>query len=56
MFPTVDICRAHWPGTGGMMATLLNSLFFVVKISLLPNYCVKYYDWEMLWYTVVVGN
>ena len=27
------------------MATLLNSLFFVVEISFLPNYSVKYHDY-----------
>ena len=27
------------------MATLMNSLFFVFSISLLRDYCVKYYDY-----------
>ena len=30
------------------MAILLNSLLFVSKIPLLPNYCVKYYDYIVL--------
>ena len=30
----------------GKMATLLKSLFFVFKISFLPNYRVKYYDYD----------
>ena len=29
----------------GKMAALLNSLFFVFKISFLPKYRVKYYDY-----------
>ena len=49
-FPTVDVCRARWPGRGealmihasGKMSELLNSLFVVFKISFLPKYCVKY--------------
>ena len=31
------------------MAALLNSLFFVFKISILPNYHVKYYDYIVKW-------
>ena len=28
------------------MVTLINSLFFMFKISLLPKYCVKYYEYN----------
>ena len=31
------------------MAALLNSLFFVFKISFLPKYRVKYYDYIVKW-------
>ena len=31
------------------MATLLSSLFFMFKISLLSNYRVKYYDYIVKW-------
>ena len=31
------------------MVTLLNSLSFVFKISFLPTYCVKYYDYIVKW-------
>ena len=49
------------PGIGdacqsGKMATLLNSLFFVFKISLLPNYLVKYYDYIVKWCSGVEYN
>ena len=49
------------PGLGdacqsGKMATLLNSLFFVFKISLLPNYPVKYYDYIVKLYSSVACN
>ena len=33
----------------GKMAALLNSLFFVFKISFLPKYSVKYYDYMVKW-------
>ena len=43
-----DACQS------GNMVTLLNSLFFVFKLSLLPNYCVQYYDYNVcklvMWY------
>ena len=38
------------------MVTLLNSLFFVFKISLLPNYHVKYYDYIVKWCSTVACN
>ena len=50
------VCRARWPGSGRAlvihakvekMVPLLNSLFFEVKIPLLSNYCVKYYDYKL---------
>ena len=31
------------------MAALLNSLFFVFKMSILPEYRVKYYDYIIKW-------
>ena len=40
----------------GKMASLLNSLFFVFKISLLPIYRVKYYDYCVKWYSGIVCN
>ena len=57
-FPTVDVCQAHWPGSGealvihcqgGKMAALLNSLFFVLNISFLPKYRVKYDGYIVKW-------
>ena len=36
--------------------TQLNSLFFVFKMSLLPNYCVKYYDYIVAWCNGVALN
>ena len=44
----------QWPGIGdtcqsGKMVTLLNSLFFVLNISFLPNYTIKYYDYIEKW-------
>ena len=49
------------PGLGdacqsGSMATLLNSLFFVFKILLLPNYRVKYCDHIVKWCSGVACN
>ena len=44
--PTVDVCRPRWHGRSGdacqsgKMATLLNSLLFVIKISLLYIDCI----------------
>ena len=35
------------------LATQLNSLMFVFKISLLPNCPVKYYDYSVKWYFAV---
>ena len=40
----------------GKMATLLNSLFFVFKISLLPNYHFTYYDYVLKWCNGVTCN
>ena len=37
-----DACQS------GKMATWLRSLFFVIKISCLPNYSVKYYDYNIV--------
>ena len=45
-----DACQS------GSMATLLNSLFFVFKISLLPRYRVKYYDHIVKWCSGVACN
>ena len=42
-----DACQS------GKMATLFNSLFFVFKISFLPNYRVKYYDYIVKWWSGV---
>ena len=36
------------------MAALLNSLFFVFTMSLLPNYCVTYYDYIVKWCSAIV--
>ena len=53
-FPTVDVYRKRWPGSGDALAihakverwqALLNSLFFVFNISFLPKYRVKYDDY-----------
>ena len=52
-FPTIDVCRARSPGIG---EALLNSLFFVFKISFLPNYCVKYYEYIVKWCSGVACN
>ena len=38
------------------MATLLNSLFFVFKISFLLKYCVKYYADIEKWCSVIYCN
>ena len=35
----------------GNMAALLNSLFFVFKMSFLPKYRVIYYDYIVKWYS-----
>ena len=51
-FPTINECRPRsWQCQSlddscknGKMAALLNSLFFVFKISFLHKYHVKYYD------------
>ena len=48
------------PGLGdacqsGKMASLLNSLFFMFKILLLPNYRVKY-DYIVKWCSGVACN
>ena len=58
MFPTIDVCRARWPGSSQAMVTLLNSLFFVHTfiISFLPKYHVKYYDYIVKWYSGVARN
>ena len=40
----------------GNMAALLNSLFFVFKISFLPNYRAKYYDYIVKWCRGVACN
>ena len=38
------------------MAALLNSLFFVFKISFLAKYCVMYYDYIVKWCGLVICN
>ena len=38
------------------MVTLLNSLFFVFKILLLPNYHVNYYDFIVKWCSGIACN
>ena len=38
------------------MATLLNSLFFVLEMLLLPNYRVKYHDYIVKWCSGVACN
>ena len=65
-FPTGIVCRARWPGSGealmihecksGKMAALLNSLFFVFKISFLSKYRVKYYDYIVNWCSLINCN
>ena len=40
----------------GMMAALMNSLFFVFKISLLPKDRVKYYDYIVNWCSLINYN
>ena len=45
-----DACQS------GKMAKLLNTLFFVFKISLLLNYHVKYYDYIVKWHSRIAGN
>ena len=40
----------------GDMAPLLNSFFFMFKISFLPNYRVKYYDYIVKWCSGVACN
>ena len=61
-FPTVDVSRARWSGSGralvihAKMATLLNSLFFVFTISLLTNNNLKYYDYIVKWHIRLVSN
>ena len=42
-----DLCQS------GKMAGLLNSLFFVFKISVLPKYRFKYYDSGAVGYNVI---
>ena len=60
-FPTVDIGTWQRPSLGdacqsGKMATLLNSLFLVFKISVVLNYSVKYYDYILKWWCGAAGN
>ena len=42
-----DACQS------GKMVTLLNSLFFMFKILLLPNYRLKYYDYIVKWCSAI---
>ena len=49
----VTLCDACQPGK---MATLMNSLFFVFKISHLRNYCVQYYDYIVKWCSEIACN
>ena len=39
-----SVCRTRWPGSSDACP-----LFLVFKILLLPNYCVKYYDYIVKW-------
>ena len=65
-FPTGDLYRAgtlvwqrrslHDSCQSGKMAALLNSLFFVFKISFLPKYRVKYYDYIVKWCSGIECN
>ena len=61
-FPTVYVCRPRWPGRFQALAMhakvsrwrqswILN---FCVKILLLPNYRVKYYDYIVKWCSGIV--
>ena len=45
-----DACQS------GKMASLLESLFFVFRISLLPNYRVNYYDYIVKWCSGIPCN
>ena len=45
-----DACKS------GKMVTLWNSLFFVFKMLLLPNYRVKYYDYIVKWCISIACN
>ena len=58
-FPT-DVCWPRWPGSGEALmihaivekwqyCSVLNSLFSVFKISFLPKYRVKCYDFIVKW-------
>ena len=38
------------------MATLLNSIYFVFKISFLPKYRVIYYDYTVKWCSLINCN
>ena len=62
-FPTVYVCRPRWPGRFQALAMhakvsrwrqswILN---FCVKILLLPNYRVKYYDYIVKWCSGIVS-
>ena len=59
-FPTGVVCLADWSGLdpscqSGKLAALLNSLFFLFKISFLHMYHVKYYDYIVNWCCLVIG-
>ena len=45
-----DLCQ------GGKMAALLNSLFVLLKISFLPKYRVKNYEYIVNWCTLINSN
>ena len=55
----VSYCRSI-PDTlafqSSQMAKLLNYLFFVINILFLLNYCVKYYDYIVEWFSGVACN
>ena len=45
-----DACQS------GEMVTLFNTLSFVFKISFLPNYSVKHYDYIVKWSSGIACN
>ena len=51
-FSTVDVSLGD--AASRKMATLMNSSFFVLKISLLRNYRVKCYDYIVKWCSGIV--
>ena len=51
-FPTVDVCRPRWSGSGQPSATPFSSLFSVITISL--DCRVKYYEYRWIFLLFII--